>query len=83
VEDGVDGLKVPMRDAGAWAAAMGKLLREPARCATMAESGAAKLRRDFTEGKWLKRMESIYDRATGRNVPGGRNAPMSADGKTI
>jgi glycosyltransferase involved in cell wall biosynthesis len=61
VEDGVEGFKVPMRDAEAWAAAMGKLLREPARSVQMARVGVAKLERDFTKEKWLRRIEGIYD----------------------
>jgi glycosyltransferase involved in cell wall biosynthesis len=69
VEDGVDGLKVPMRDADAWASAMGKLLREPGRSVEMARAGVAKLERDFTKEKWLGRIEGIYD-----GVLGSRNA---------
>jgi glycosyltransferase involved in cell wall biosynthesis len=61
VENGVDGLKVPMRDAEAWAAAMGKLLREPGRSVDMARAGVAKLERDFTKEKWLERIGAIYD----------------------
>ena len=65
VEHGVDGLKVPMRDAEAWAAAMGKLLREPARSVQMARAGVAKLQRDFTKEQWLRRIEAIYDGVLG------------------
>ena len=61
VEDGVDGLKVPMRDAEAWAQAIGGLLRDPARSAGMARAGLAKLERDFTKKKWLEGIEGIYD----------------------
>ena len=61
VEDGVNGLVVPMRDAKAWASAMGKLLREPLHAGEMARAGVAKLRRNFTEEKWLKRIGAIYD----------------------
>jgi len=61
VQEGVDGLKVPMRDADAWAAAMGKLLCEPEQCTAMARAGVAKLERDFTKEKWLERIEVIYD----------------------
>ncbi len=68
VEDGADGLKVPMRDAEAWAAAMSKLLREPARSVEMARAGVAKLERDFTKEKWLGRIEGIYDRVLGKRV---------------
>lgn len=60
VQDGVDGLKVQMRDADAWAAAMGKLLREQQRCTAMARAGVTKLERDFTKEKWLERIEAIY-----------------------
>ncbi len=66
VQNGVDGLKVPMRDPDAWAAAMGKLLREPGRSAEMAWAGVAKLQRDFTKEKWLERIEEIYDGILGK-----------------
>jgi len=65
VEDCVDGFKVPMRDAKAWAAAMGKLLRNPALRAAMARSGLAKLGKNYTKEQWLKRIESIYKVALG------------------
>jgi glycosyltransferase involved in cell wall biosynthesis len=65
VEDRVDGLKVAMSDASAWAAAIGKLLREPARCTAMARAGVAKLERDFSKEKWLERIKSIYNRVLG------------------
>jgi glycosyltransferase involved in cell wall biosynthesis len=68
VEDGVDGFKVPMRDADAWTTAMGKLLREPERSVEMARAGAAKLTRDFTKEKWLERIREIYDRVLCRNT---------------
>ena len=68
VQDGVDGLKVPMRDADAWAAAMGKLLREPERRTAMARVGVAKLERDFTKERWLGRIGAIYDRVLSRNT---------------
>ena len=68
VEDGVDGFKVPMRDAEAWAAALGKLLREPARSVEMARAGVAKLQRDFTKEKWLGQMEGIYEGILGKRV---------------
>ena len=60
VEDGVDGLKVPMRDNEAWAQAISGLLRDRARSAEMARAGVAKLDRDFTKEKWLGRIEGIY-----------------------
>ena len=65
VEDGVDGLKVPMRDADAWAVAMGKMLREPAKSTDMARAGIMKLHSDYSREKWLKRFRAIYDRVLG------------------
>jgi glycosyltransferase involved in cell wall biosynthesis len=68
VEDGVDGLKVPMRDADAWAAAIGKMLREPAKSTDMARAGIMKLSSDYTHEKWLKRICAIYARVLGTNT---------------
>jgi glycosyltransferase involved in cell wall biosynthesis len=56
-----DVTQMQQRDAEAWAAAMGKLLREPARSVDMARAGVAKLERDFTKEKWLERIEAIYN----------------------
>jgi glycosyltransferase involved in cell wall biosynthesis len=61
VQDGVDGLKVPMRNADAWAAAMGRMLREPAKSTDMARAGIMKLHSDYSQEKWLKRIWAIYD----------------------
>jgi glycosyltransferase involved in cell wall biosynthesis len=66
VEEGVDGLKVQMRDAEAWARAIGGMLREPARCRAMAEAGLLKLRSDYTQEKWLKCIGNVYERVLGK-----------------
>jgi glycosyltransferase involved in cell wall biosynthesis len=66
VEEGVDGLKVPMRDAEAWARAIGGMLREPARCRAMAGAGLLKLRSDYTQEKWLKCIGNVYERVLGK-----------------
>jgi glycosyltransferase involved in cell wall biosynthesis len=66
VEEGVDGLKVPMRDAEAWARAIGGMLREPARCWAMAGAGLLKLRSDYTQEKWLKCIGNVYERVLGK-----------------
>jgi glycosyltransferase involved in cell wall biosynthesis len=81
VEDGVDGFKVPMRDAEAWAAAMGKLLREPARSVEMARAGVAKLERDFTKEKWLGRIAAIYDGVLGKRVSHSRGEAERTKGR--
>jgi len=65
VEHGTDGLKVPMRDARAWARAMGDLLARPAECAKMARAGLMKLQTSYTRSAWLGRLESVYRLATG------------------
>jgi glycosyltransferase involved in cell wall biosynthesis len=61
VQDGVNGLKVPMRDVDAWAAAIGKMLLEPARSTDMARAGIMKLHSDYSQEKWLKRIQAIYN----------------------
>ena len=66
VEEGVDGSKVPMGEPRAWASAMTALLADPARCGRMAEAGVAKLKRDFTEEGWLRRIVGIYDGVLGK-----------------
>jgi glycosyltransferase involved in cell wall biosynthesis len=70
VEEGVDGLKVPMHDARAWASAMTALLADPTRCGRMAEAGVAKLKRDFTQEGWLRRIVGIYDGVLGKVTSG-------------
>ncbi len=64
VENGIDGFKVPIRDAQAWAAAIGTLLRGRARSVEMARAGVAKLQRDFTKVKWLRQLGAICDEAS-------------------
>ncbi len=81
VEDRVDGFKVPMRDAEAWAAAMSKLLREPARSVQMARAGVAKLERDFTKEKWLRRIEAIYENVLKARIGHSRSETKTAEGK--
>ena len=78
VEQGVDGLKVPMRDAEAWSATMGKLLCEPARSVEMARAGMLKMERDFNKQKWLEQIGAIFDgvlkkRFASRRESGARN----------
>jgi glycosyltransferase involved in cell wall biosynthesis len=70
VEEGVDGSKVPMGEPRAWASAMTALLADPARCGRMAEAGVAKLKRDFTEEGWLRRIVGIYDGVLGKVTSG-------------
>jgi len=55
-----------MGEPRAWASAITALLADPARCDRMAEAGVAKLKRDFTEEGWLRRITGIYDGILGK-----------------
>lgn len=68
VENAVDGLKVPMRDAAAWAAALERMLRDPAQRTAMARAGVAKLEKDFTKEKWLEGIGALYDHVLNKNT---------------
>ncbi len=60
VENGVNGLKVPMGDAGAWAGAMSRLMHEPATCVAMARAGLERLKNNYNKQNWLQQITSIY-----------------------
>jgi glycosyltransferase involved in cell wall biosynthesis len=60
VDDGVDGLKVPMRDAAAWARALSRMLSDVPGRATMAEMGHRKLRTRYAKDAWLDKMKVVY-----------------------
>ena len=47
MQDGVNGLVVPARDARALADAIGRLLDDPALCARMGEAGRRRAEREF------------------------------------
>jgi glycosyltransferase involved in cell wall biosynthesis len=60
VENGVDGIKVPMGDAGAWAGAISRLLSEPARSGEMARAGLEKLNSKYNRKNWLQQISEVY-----------------------
>lgn len=60
VENGVDGIKVPMGDAGAWAGAISGLLSEPARSGEMARAGLEKLNSKYNRKNWLQQISDVY-----------------------
>jgi glycosyltransferase involved in cell wall biosynthesis len=68
VEDGVTGLLVPMGDAAAMAAAIGRLLADPALSRTMGVAGRARAVDRFTIGRTARGVEAVYERL----VAGGR-----------
>jgi len=60
VDDGVDGLKVPMRDAVAWSQALSRMLSDVPGRVTMAEMGHRKLRSRYGKDAWLDKMKAVY-----------------------
>ena len=60
VEDGVTGILVPPRDAGAMAGALLRLLRDPRLAAEMGARGMERVRRDFTVDRMVRAHEDLY-----------------------
>jgi glycosyltransferase involved in cell wall biosynthesis len=56
----VNGLKVPMGDAAAWAGAMSQLMHDPAACAVMARAGLERLKNNYNKQNWLQQITDIY-----------------------
>ena len=71
VRDGVDGVLVPPRDAGALAAAVLDLLSTPERRGAMGRAARSRVRESFDVRRQARRLEAIYDRALGRGLAGG------------
>ena len=69
LEDGVTGLGVRAGDPEALAAALGRVLDDPALASRMGRAGRAELDRVYTEEHHVSALESAYEatrRATGR-----------------
>jgi glycosyltransferase involved in cell wall biosynthesis len=67
VADGVTGLLVPAGDAAAMAAALARLLDDPATARAMGEAGAARARTHYRADAVVPRLEALYQRlASGR-----------------
>ena len=62
IEDGVTGLLVPPHDPPALAAAIVRLLKDPARRARMGEAGLARVRTQFSVEKMVEGTLSAYRR---------------------
>ena len=75
VEDGANGLVVPVGDADALAAAIIQLYRMPSARAKMGAAARARMAADFEIGKIAARLESAYRQAVAPESPagGGRN----------
>jgi glycosyltransferase involved in cell wall biosynthesis len=65
IQDGADGLLVPIDDAPALALAMGRLIDDPALTLRLAAAGRAAFERDFTEAAVARRYRDFYAEITG------------------
>lgn len=70
VQEGETGLLVPMRDAGALASAMRRLIQDPATARRMGEAGRLRLERHFSPQAMTRKIETFYrDIAARRGLP--------------
>ncbi len=60
VDDGVDGLKVAMRDPEGWAGALTRMLSDVPGRVSMAVAGRRKLRTSYSQELWLERISRLY-----------------------
>jgi glycosyltransferase involved in cell wall biosynthesis len=74
IEDGRTGVLVSPGDAGALAAAIRALLRDPQRCASMGAAASALIRANFTWQRTAKLTQALYEEALnerGKEPPRG------------
>lgn len=67
-QDGVTGLVVPPRDEGALAAAVNRLLADPAMRASFGEAGHRRVERDFSKDNMVRRTLALYREVCGESV---------------
>ena len=70
VEDGQTGLLVPARNPAALAAAVLSLLRDPDRARAMGEAGRRRVEEEFSIGRMVEGIESLYVELLARKAPG-------------
>ena len=77
IEDGVNGLLVPLDDPGAMAAAIKGLVSDPKRSARLAREGRRSYERDYTEAASVARHLALFEAVltSGRDEPPGENHP--------
>jgi glycosyltransferase involved in cell wall biosynthesis len=68
IAEGETGLLVPPRDPAALAGAIGALLADPRRAASMGAAGRERVRQEFSLQAMVRRYAAVYDRA-GAAVP--------------
>ncbi|MDQ2805593.1 MAG: glycosyltransferase [Chloroflexota bacterium] len=66
VQDGVTGVLVPPGDAAALAAALARLIADPAGAARLAAAGQARVRADFTLDAMIAQVDQLYRRLARR-----------------
>jgi glycosyltransferase involved in cell wall biosynthesis len=69
------GLLTSMGDAGALAAEISSLLKDPAKLQRLADAGYAHVRRNFTAGAGARVVEQIYGRLGAKRSPSGSYSP--------
>ena len=67
-QDGVTGLVVPPRDAGALVAAINRLLADPALRAALGEAGRRRVECDFSKDNMVRRTLALYREVCGESV---------------
>jgi glycosyltransferase involved in cell wall biosynthesis len=80
VEDGVSGLLVPPRDAGALARGIAALLRDPALAARLGHAARARVARHFSEAEMVRRTERLYQSLLAPRRAGARRPGAAAAG---
>jgi glycosyltransferase involved in cell wall biosynthesis len=59
-QDGVTGIVVPPRDAGALASAVNRLLTDPSLRVSLGEAGRRRVERDFSKENMVRQMLALY-----------------------
>lgn len=76
IQDGQTGLLVPPRDPAALAAALRRLLEQPALATQMGHAARARVEREFTWGIVAERTAALYQSLLARRMPGTRRGPQ-------
>jgi glycosyltransferase involved in cell wall biosynthesis len=75
IDDGRTGVLVPPGDAGALAAAIRTLLRDPERCASMGAAASAHIRQNFTWSRTAQLTQELYEEVLNHRGTEARGAP--------
>ena len=78
VQDGVNGLLVPVRDAHALADAIVRLLKNKEQCQRMGDAGLARVTERFTVERMVSETSAVYARVAGRPHVAGTESPPGA-----